>query len=63
MAIDRIHGFIVYLCDGCGEELETDEREWDDAFAVLKQEKWLSVKSADDWRHYCGYACKREHAS
>lgn len=49
----RQHGKIVFECDVCGETLETDEREFAEAKAVLDDEGWRARKLGADWMHYC----------
>lgn len=61
MSITRDHGVIIFMCDGCDDELETGEDDWDMALSQMKVEGWVSRLEANPyrgkpeiWRHYCG---------
>jgi Fe2+ or Zn2+ uptake regulation protein len=55
--LDRQHGKIIFVCDDCGESLETGTGEFDDALAILRDERWqpkLSLQQhSGEWKHYC----------
>lgn len=51
--LTRIHGKINFECDGCGEVLDTEKRDFDEARAVAKSEMWTTNKIKDVWMHYC----------
>lgn len=52
--LDRQHGTIVFECDACGEVLRTDEHDFNEAAAILRNENWIARKEGDVWCHYCG---------
>lgn len=52
--LDRIHGKIVFACDGCGDDLETDMSDFGDALGELRGAGWRARKVGDVWCHYCG---------
>lgn len=49
----RIHGKIVFECDECGDDLETEKKDFDEALEVLRGEDWIARKVDDEWVHYC----------
>lgn len=49
----RIHGTIHFECDGCGEVLDTDARDFDEARSVLSGNDWRAQKVGDVWLHHC----------
>lgn len=54
MSVYRHHGKIVFECDDCGDQFESDTRDFDDAWQDAKDEGWLAYK--DDkfgWEHFC----------
>ena len=44
---------VVFECDACGEELETGERDFDDARDQLKREGWIVRRAGNRWLHFC----------
>ena len=40
MALDRIHGEVVFICDTCDDSLATNEREFEDALVCLREAGW-----------------------
>lgn len=58
MTMHRLFGSYIYECDGCGEELDTDETEFDDAHRRREAADWQAKKDdSGEWVHYCP-ACK-----
>jgi hypothetical protein len=55
--LTRVHGRIVFECDGCADTLETDTRCLHEARAILRRDGWRAVQVGDDWNHYCNTAC------
>lgn len=53
--MDRQKGLLVFECDSCGETLDTEKRDFDDARAVLKREGWRTTTPDDGetWEHSC----------
>lgn len=51
--MDRQHGCISFECDVCGDVLDTEEREFSDAKAMLDREGWKARKIGSDWVHSC----------
>ena len=63
MAIERnrygFDGEITFECDQCGEEIHTDEADFQTALNVMKAEGWQSKKVGADWEHICPN-CQKE---
>lgn len=54
MSSDRQHGKVIFICNGCDDHIETDERDFDAALAYIKRKSWLVKKGRDSaWLHYC----------
>ena len=54
MAIDRRYGGVIFICDECLNELDTDEKDFQIALSVFENEGWLSVREeGGDWKHIC----------
>lgn len=51
--LDRQGGEIIFECEGCSDTLETGERDFSEAKAVLDTEGWRARKLGSDWLHYC----------
>jgi hypothetical protein len=51
--IERDGGYIIFECDSCSEELETNADEWKDAMAYFRSMGWRSVNIDDEWMHLC----------
>ena len=51
--LDRQHGNIVFECDVCGETLDSDTRDFNEALRILKNESWSARKIGVDWCHSC----------
>lgn len=51
--LTRIHGKIVFECEGCSETLETDERDFSEAKDILDNSGWKARLTGRDWSHYC----------
>jgi hypothetical protein len=51
--LTRIKGKVVFECDHCAETLDTDESDFGDALAVLRDSGWKAVKEGDEWSHRC----------
>lgn len=53
--LDRVHGLIVFECDGnkCHEVLETDTHDFNEARELLDEEGWRTTKQNNEWCHIC----------
>jgi hypothetical protein len=52
--IDRQHGAIIFECDGCGESLNTECHDFNEALYSLRTHDWKAKKEAGAiWCHYC----------
>lgn len=53
--IDRQKGKYVFECDGCYASLNTEERDFQTALDVMRNEGWRSTRDGPDeqWKHYC----------
>ena len=64
MGIKRFRGLIIFECDECGEEIETNESDFQAAINVFRNdpegEKWESNQDGKgSWSNYCP-DCKEE---
>ena len=54
MSIERQFGKIIFVCDSCEDDIETDKKDFNEALEYTKQEKWRSFRTKTGaWRHYC----------
>jgi hypothetical protein len=59
MSIERVGGRIAFVCDGdggsCGETLQTETANFNDAIQVLRsnEDGWVAVKEDGEWEHLC----------
>lgn len=62
MSIERARGGVInFICDICGNTLDTGTSEWKDAMAKMREDGWRSKKFDDDqWAHYCDDQCWRK---
>lgn len=44
---------VIFECDSCGEEFDTETTAFDEAVQALKDEEWWFVKEGRQWSHYC----------
>lgn len=52
--IERQHRFIIFVCDGCDDDLDTGTAEWDEAMEEFRAEGWRAIKGSDgEWTHRC----------
>lgn len=59
--IERHEGQVVFECDACPEELETDEDDFHTALALFKREGWKAEKVGSEWVHTCP-SCQHDEA-
>ena len=57
--IDHQYGDIVFECDACGETLETDSSDFDEANILRRRAGWSAQKLQNEWLHFCSEACAR----
>lgn len=60
MSVDRQHGKLLFICDECGDHIDTGETEWIDALKVMREAHWgrraRAVRIDNDtkqWVHLC----------
>lgn len=54
MAIERQYGKVIFICDECSDEFDTDTKNFDEALQILKDEdEWLITKEGEEWIHIC----------
>lgn len=58
--LDRQYGKIIWICDGCADELETDTRDFDEARTALREERWVARQEDGVWVHHCRN-CQERH--
>ena len=52
--LDRSKDGIAFECDMCGEVLETNTKEFNEARDTLRSNGWISKRSVGDgWAHFC----------
>lgn len=52
--LTRSHNEIEFICDGCGEYLETGTEDFNEALSILRNYHWRSFKEEDsEWMHHC----------
>ena len=63
MSITKNYGRFVFICDGCQDDLETNEAEWELARKVFRKEGWHDKRvpmrfGGSVYRHYCSVDCE-----
>lgn len=53
MAVDRRYSTVIFICDECLDELDTDEKDFQLALRVLDNEGWTAVREDGEWKHVC----------
>ncbi|MGA7072111.1 hypothetical protein [Bradyrhizobium sp.] len=51
--LDRQRGKIIFECDVCGDTLDTETGDFNEARALLEREEWKARKMGSDWLHSC----------
>ena len=60
MSTRREEGTVVFDCDGCSEDFDTEEQDFQDGVDALKAAGWEITKDArGEWAHYCP-PCREE---
>lgn len=57
--IHRVKGTIQVECDDCGDVLDTDTNDFQEAQAHMRTESWKACKVGDVWTHSC-LACLKK---
>lgn len=55
--LKRIRGAIVFECDRCDEEIETETRDFQISIETIRENGWSSEKVAGECLHLCP-SCK-----
>ena len=51
--LDRQKGLLVVECDTCGDVLDTETKDFDEARACMQRNGWKVRKIGRDWIHGC----------
>lgn len=51
--LDKQYGKFVVECDSCGETLQTDTKDFDEAREAMRLASWKVRKIGRDWIHGC----------
>lgn len=51
--LDRQKGVLIVECDACGDVLDTETKDFDEARACMQREDWKVRKIGRDWIHGC----------
>lgn len=51
--LDRQHGRLVFECDACGQTLDTETREFNEALRMMRDASWRAQQVGGDWVHTC----------
>ena len=58
MSIEREGKLIVFVCDECGDQLETGAEDFAEALERMREANWTYRKDdVGQWEHYCS-VCK-----
>lgn len=59
MSTRRFRREIIFVCDGCGDELPSESDGFALAWAMAKRNGWIAqtgrdrTTGEDEWRHFC----------
>lgn len=53
MSVEREGGRITFQCDTCPDALDTDEVEFEAAWARAQGDGWKAFKVGGEWCHEC----------
>jgi Fe2+ or Zn2+ uptake regulation protein len=63
MSVTTTHGRFAFICDMCGDVVETGESDFDTAVSDMRHEGWRAVRvlvrKDVEWQHHCA-DCKEE---
>lgn len=51
--LDRQKGDVIFMCDECGEVMDSGTSDFDSALNLLKRERWQIKKIEGEWEHRC----------
>lgn len=51
--LTRIYGKFVAECDACGETLQTNTKDFNEARDAMRAAKWTALQIGSDWVHTC----------
>jgi hypothetical protein len=54
MSATRECGDWVFECDTCGDNLETGEADFSEAWVQARSEGWRAFQVGTEWKHECG---------
>lgn len=58
MSVRREIHSVVFDCDGCSNDFDSDTNDSREAVAEVKKDGWIVRKAGDDWEHYCPVCVK-----
>ena len=58
--LDRQRGQFIFECDVCGDTLETEQHNFEQAKTALDAAEWKARKIGSEWIHYCGDCGERD---
>jgi Fe2+ or Zn2+ uptake regulation protein len=53
MASHRSYGLVNFVCDECGDGLETERQDYREAVKAAKDEGWNIFTADKEWKHIC----------
>lgn len=53
MTTSSVDGEIQFHCDVCPEYVDTEEQDFGEALAMVKEAGWRAVKISNQWEHRC----------
>lgn len=57
MSFTRDRGIIIFECNNCGNTLDSETKDFDEALYALKTDGWRFDKSGKEYKHYCNDKC------
>lgn len=61
MSIERIKGFVAFVCDHCDDGFESTTRNFNDALEELRHEGWRIRRIGVEWHHFCSLHCEQSY--
>lgn len=59
MTVEREYGNIVFICDECGDDLNTGTKDWEEAKEIAGDEGWVPIPDGNTWIHCCPDCAQR----